>query len=303
MMRKVLSLLLVLIVALALVPGAVVAQDDGGDDEVNVLEEIVYPRLMEYNENLPEHYGTLSLEDFLVMLAEEEDFIILDVREADEIEELGTIEGAIHIPLRTLGDNLDLLPDLDATIVVICAGGYRATIGMTALHVLGYENAQVLVGGFGAWLAEELPVVDEPVEAEIAEVSEDIDPLLLDYVAEYLANLPEGWGAVKPDALFEEMFETPPDYILDVRSEEEWMDPGFIEDAQWLWVDNFMMSEEEWPAELDANIVVYCASSYRGGVVMTMMGLLGYENVRNLAGGIKGWVAADLPLVVPEAES
>ena len=302
-MRKYLSLLLVLIFALAIVPGAVVAQDDGGDDEVNVLEEIVYPRLMEYNENLPDHYGTLGLEDFLVMMAEEEDFVILDVREESEIEELGIIEGAINIPLRTLGGNLDLLPDLDAKIVVVCQGGFRATIGMTALHVLGYENAQVLVGGFGAWLAEELPVVDMAAEAEVGEVPEDIDPLLLDYVAEYLAELPEGWGAVKPDGLFEEMFETPPDYLLDVRSEAEWMDPGYIEDAQWLWIDNFMMSEDEWPAELDANIVVYCASSYRGGVVTTMMGLLGYENVRNLAGGIKGWIAADLPLVVPEAES
>lgn len=302
-MRKYLSLLLVLIMALAIVPGAVVAQDDGDGDDIDVVEEIVYPRLVEYNENLPDHYGTIGLDAFVELMAEEEDLVIVDVREASEVEELGVIDGSIHIPLRTLGDNLDLLPDLDAKIVVICQGGFRATIGMTALHVLGYENAMVLTGGFGGWLGEDMPVVDEPVEAEVAEVPEDIDPLLLDYVADYLAELPEGWGAVKPDALFEEMFETPPDYLIDVRSEAEWMDPGYIEDAQWIWIDNFMMSEDEWPEELDANIVVYCASSYRGGVTMTMMGLLGYENVRNLAGGIKGWIAADLPVVVPEAES
>ena len=302
-MRKYLSLLLVLIIALAILPASVVAQDGGDGDDVDVVVDILYPRLMEYNDNLPDHYGTIGLEDFLVMMAEEEELVILDVREETEIEELGIIEGAINVPLRTLGDNLDLLPDLDAKIVVVCQGGFRATIGMTALHVLGYENAMVLVGGFGAWLGEELPVVDTAAEAEVAEAPEDIDPLLLDYVADYLAELPEGWGVVKPDGLFEEMFETPPDYLLDVRSEAEWLDPGYIEDAQWLWVDNFMMSEDEWPEELDANIVVYCASGYRGGVTMTMLGLLGYENIRNLAGGIKGWIAADLPVVVPEVES
>ncbi len=300
-MRKYLSLLLVLIIALALVPGAVVAQEEG--DDVDVLEEIVIPRLIEYNENLPEHYGTIGLEAFVELMAEEDNLVILDVREDSEIEELGLIEGSVHVPLRTLGDNLDLLPDLEAPIVVICAGGFRATIGMTALHVLGYENAMVLTGGFGAWLAEEMPVVDEPVEAEVAEVPEDIDPLLLEYVADYLAELPEGWGVVKPDGLFEEMFETPPDYLIDVRSEAEWLDPGYIEDAQWRWIDEFLLVDEDLPEELDANIVVYCASGYRGGVSMTILGLMGYENVRNLAGGIKGWVAADLPIVVPEAES
>lgn len=304
-MRKYLSLLLVLIFALAILPAPLMAQEGGDGDDIDVIEDILYPRLMDYNDNLPDHYGTLGLDAFLEALAEDEDgeIVILDVREETEIEELGIIENSINVPLRTLGENLDLLPDLDAHVVVICQGGFRATIGMTTLHILGYENAQVLTGGFGGWLSEELPVVDEAAEVEAGEIPADIDPLLLEYVADFLAELPEGWGAVKPDALFEELFETPPDYLLDVRSEAEWLDPGFIEDAQWIWIDSFMMSEEEWPAELDANIVIYCASSYRGGVVATMMGLLGYENVRNLAGGIKGWIAADLPVVMPEAES
>lgn len=265
--------------------------------EVDVVTEIVLPRLEEYNANLPDHYGTISVDAFVELLAEDEAVVILDVREITEVEEFGVIEGAIHVPLRTLGENLDLLPDQDATIVVVCKGGFRATLGMTALHILGYENAQVLVGGFDAWTGAELPVVETPMMVEADMMPEAIDPLLQAYVADYLADLPEGWGAVRPVNLFEEMFEEGPDYLIDVRSAAEWEDPGYIEGASHLWVDEFVANQAMWPEELDANIVIYCASGYRGGVTTTMLGLMGYENVRNLAGGIKGWIASDLPVI------
>lgn len=300
-MRKYLYLLIALLMVLAVFPAPVVAQD--GEDEVDVVQDLVMPRLMEYSENLPEGYGVVKIDAFLEMLfEEEEEFIILDVREETEIEENGIIEGAIHIPLRTLGENLDLLPDQEAMIIVVCKGGFRGTIAMTALHVLGYENAKVLAGGFDAWVGEDMPVVDEPAEVEAAEVPEDIDPLLLEYVAEYLTNLPEGWQAITADKLAEELVDSPPDFLIDVRSEEEWMDPGYIEGAQHIWIDEFIMRMDEWPEDLEANIVVYCASSYRGGIAMVMMNLLGYTNVRNLAGGINAWVKAEYPVVVPEAQ-
>lgn len=290
-MRKFLVLILALV--MMLVP-MVQAQE-----EVEV-PEVVVERIMEYGELIPEldHYNTVSLDDFIVMLAEEE-ITILDVREDAEVEETGVIEGSVHIPLRTLGENLDKLPDQEAKIVVVCKGGFRATIGMTALHILGYENAFVLVGGFDAWVAEDLDVVDAPVEVEAAEVPEAIDPELMEYVAEYLMNLPENWGAVKAADLNIELIENPPDYLYDVRSAEEWADPGYIEGASHVWINEFIPMMEEWPTEKDANIVIYCASGYRGGIASTVMGLLGYTNVRNLSGGTKAWVAAELPLVQP----
>jgi len=283
--------ILLALITLPLVSSVVFAQ------EVDVVTDVVLPRLEEYNANLPDHYGTIRVESFVELLAEAEDVVVLDVREKSEIEEFGTLEGAINVPLRTLGENLALLPDLDATIVVVCKGGFRATLGMAALHVLGYDNAQVLVGGFDAWVGEDLPVVEAAAEAEPAEAPEDIDPLLLEYVADYLANLPEGWDAVRPDALFEEMFDEGPDYLIDVRSAEEWEDPGYIEGATHIWIDEFMDNQDMLPEELDAGVVVYCASGYRGGVAYTMMRLMGYEDVRNLAGGINGWLASDLPVV------
>jgi rhodanese-related sulfurtransferase len=286
--------LLLAILILPLASSVVFAQEA---TEVDVLADVVMPRLEEYGANLPEHYGTVSVDAFLELLSEDANTVILDVREDSEVEEFGIIEGAIHVPLRTLGENLDLLPNLDATIVGVCKGGFRATIGMAALQVLGYENAKVLVGGFDAWVGEDLPVVKAAAEVEASEVPADIDPMLLEYVANYLANLPQGWGAVGPDALFEEMFDKAPDYLIDVRSDTEWADPGYIEGATHIWIDEFMASQDMWPEALDSNIVVYCASGYRGGIASVMLGLAGYENVRNLAGGIKGWIAAGLPVI------
>ena len=286
-------LFLLLIFSLLLVP-PISAQDT--TEEVDVVEDLLLPRLDDYFAELPDHYGTIGVDAFVELLAENDDVVILDVREDAEIEADGIIEGAIHVPMRTLGENLDLLPDLDATIVVVCKGGFRATIAMTSLHVLGYENAQVLVGGFNAWVGQELPVVDMATEVEALGVPEEIDPLLREYVADYLANLPEGWGAVGADTLFEEMFDEMPELLLDVRSEAEWLDPGYIDGAIHIWVDDLYANLDMMPEDFDANIVVYCASGYRGGVTATVLGLLGYENVRNLAGGINGWVASDLPL-------
>ncbi len=73
----------------------------------------------------------------------------------------------------------------------------------------------------------------------------------------------------------------------------------YIEGASHVWINEFIPMMEEWPTEKDANIVIYCASGYRGGIASTVMGLLGYTNVRNLSGGTKAWVAAELPLVQP----
>jgi rhodanese-related sulfurtransferase len=296
MQKHIRFLVLLMIATLVITPIGIFAQET--TEDAVVLEEVVMPRLLDYGENLPDHYGTVGIDDFVKLIIKNEDLVILDVREVAEVEETGVIKGAIHIPMRELGENLALLPDLDATIVVVCKGGFRATIAMTALHVLGYENAQVLVGGMSAWFGEDLPVVEEPAMVEAMDIPEDIDPLLVEYVADHMTNLPEGWGGVKPVNLFEEMFDAMPDLLLDVRSDGEWADPGYIEGATHVWIDEFTMNLDALPEDLDANIVVYCASGYRGNVVATMLRMIGYTEVRNLSGGIKGWLASDLPVVM-----
>ncbi|MBZ0293166.1 MAG: rhodanese-like domain-containing protein [Anaerolineae bacterium] len=260
---------------------------------VMAQDEAVLSRLQVYNLTLPQGYGITSVEDLTTMLAEKPATLLLDVRQPEEYE-AGHLENSFNVPIRELSQNLNLLPDKSADIVVICQGGGRATLAATALGVLGYENVKILKGGFGAWDAAELPTTTDVFTAEAGEAPE-FDAPVFEAVDAYLSNLPEGFGFVSAQNLAPELADNPP-ILIDVRGMEEW-DAGYIDGAQHIWVNEFMSSQDQWPADKDANIVIYCASGYRGSIATVLMNLAGYTNVRNLSGGSNAWTAAGFPLV------
>lgn len=272
------------LVALLLFPTLVmVAQSD-----------TVAARVTEFGSNLPKGYGALKLADFTTLLAERDDLVLLDVREEAEYS-AGHIENSFNVPIRTLGQNLALLPDTDATIVVICKGGARAALATAALYALGYTDVKILSGGFDGWAAEELPVSVEPFTVEAGEAPA-FDPALVEAVDGLLSSLPEGYGLVSPANLTAELVENPP-FLLDVRTPEEVTKDGYIEGSQNVWVNELVNNLGSLPEDKDAPIVVYCAAGTRGAYAKIMLGLLGYTNVRNLQGGLNAWKAAELPVV------
>ena len=81
------------------------------------------------------------------------DPVLIDVREADEIDTNGKIEGATNIPLGQLIRNarqgaLDNLKGKE--IVTYCNGGYRGNIGADELNKKGFK-ATTIDGGYAAW--------------------------------------------------------------------------------------------------------------------------------------------------------
>ena len=86
-----------------------------------------------------------------------EDTLIIDVREASEIEVTGLIKNAINIPKSIIDANFDnsliknhLSDNKDITILVYCAVGIRsALVGHTLLKD-GYRKVLNL-GGFSEW--------------------------------------------------------------------------------------------------------------------------------------------------------
>lgn len=68
------------------------------------------------------------------------DVVLLDVREAKELEELGTIKGAIHIPLGELEKRAGELPK-DKTILTACQRGRRAAQATAILEAKGFKTA------------------------------------------------------------------------------------------------------------------------------------------------------------------
>ncbi len=222
---------------------------------------------------------------------------LVDVREAAEIEKDGYIEGAVNIPIRELLKNLDKLPGLDEPIVIYCASGHRGGIGMAALRLLGYTNVRNLGGGLGAWKKANLEVVtgSKPEAPQAISTAIIEDQPLYEMLDGFLSNLPDNFYTVKSDALAEELTGTPP-VIIDVRTTGEWDSQGYIEGSVNIPFSEFFTRLGELPAK-DTPIVVLCASGHRGGMVMMAMRLMGYENVRNLNGGLNAWKAANLPVL------
>jgi rhodanese-related sulfurtransferase len=84
------------------------------------------------------------------------DLVLIDVREADEVAEDGTIEGAVNIPLGQLirkGRQGGLNDLKGKTICTYCNGGYRGNIGADELNKKGF-TAVTIDGGYEAWKKE-----------------------------------------------------------------------------------------------------------------------------------------------------
>lgn len=85
------------------------------------------------------------------------DFVLIDVREADEVAEDGMIQGAVNIPLGQLirkGRQGGLEELKGKTICTYCNGGYRGNIGADELNKKGF-TAVTMDGGYEAWKEEE----------------------------------------------------------------------------------------------------------------------------------------------------
>lgn len=245
-----------------------------------------------------ERYNTISVDDLNLLLVEDAPPFLLDVREPSEIEANGYIEGAVNIPLREVADHIEWLPSFDTTIVSYCGSGWRCTIALTALEAMGWQDVRGLTGGsFGAWVEAGYPVAEGlPLEPMVLEVAEP-DPAAVAAMQMMLHNVPEGYGVITADDFNIALLENPDLFVIDVRRLEELEENGVIEAENWVHVplESFIAMKDQWPADLDAPIVVYCGSGHRSTIAMSILWSYGYSDVHSLRGGFGGWVEAGYP--------
>lgn len=98
-------------------------------------------------------YRQITMEEAVTMMEEETEYIILDVRTAEEYSEKH-IPGAINIANETIGtEDIPELPDKDQLILVYCRSGNRSKQASEKLVKLGYTNI-VEIGGINSWSGE-----------------------------------------------------------------------------------------------------------------------------------------------------
>ena len=102
-------------------------------------------------------------------------------------------------------------------------------------------------------------------------------------------------GGTKPDVAAE-LAKDPGTFILDVRSEGEFAQ-GHLERAVLIPIEQLPGRLGELPTERRTRILVYCAMGGRSAVAATLLKTRGYGSVHDLAGGIRAWQNAGLPIV------
>ena len=83
---------------------------------------------------------------------------LIDIREINELQNSGSVEGANHIPRGMLEVYLDPNSpifqngqlDKNKEFVLFCAGGVRSALAVKSLKEMGYEKTSHIDGGFAA---------------------------------------------------------------------------------------------------------------------------------------------------------
>ena len=102
------------------------------------------------NKDEENSFKSISMSEAEKMMKNEKDYIILDVRTAEEYKE-GHIPNAINVANETIGEEeIAELPDKEQLIMVYCRSGRRSKQAASKLVKLGYSNI-VEIGGIIDW--------------------------------------------------------------------------------------------------------------------------------------------------------
>ena len=92
---------------------------------------------------------------------------LIDIRESNELENTGSVEGASHIPRGMLEVYLDPNSPIfqngkiekNKEFVLFCAGGVRSALAVKSLKDMGYQKVSHIDGGFGSIVSSKFKII------------------------------------------------------------------------------------------------------------------------------------------------
>jgi rhodanese-related sulfurtransferase len=102
--------------------------------------------------------------------------LLVDTRPAEQRDRDGAVPGAVVIDRNVLEWRLDpaspdRLPQVtgyDLEVLVLCNEGYSSSLVADTLRTLGLTRSVDVIGGFVAWAAAGLPIVDRRIDEAAA---------------------------------------------------------------------------------------------------------------------------------------
>lgn len=85
-----------------------------------------------------------------------------------------------------------------------------------------------------------------------------------------------------------------PETIVDIREESEWAN-GHLPGATHLGRGVLEVKAAKVFPDKDAPLVLYCGGGNRSALAADVLQVMGYTNVRSMAGGWRGWIAGGRP--------
>lgn len=198
--------------------------------------------------------------------------VFVDVRDIFAFQK-SHVQGAIHLPLELLGQQISSIP-VHRTILVYDETGKKGHQALRTLMGVGFKEVVNISGGhtslqrqartigFKSFRIDLLPVEEKSLETEVK------------------ANTPKEEKIATNIHL---------PIIVDVRTPEEFRG-GAYPDAINIPLDELTGRLDEFGGDLSREIVVYCASGARSAYAQRMLMQLGYRNVSN-GGGLAAMMA------------
>lgn len=105
------------------------------------------------------------------------------------------------------------------------------------------------------------------------------------------------WQKLSVDEFEDQISNTSPLFILDVRTQIEWEQDGHLEGAYLIPHSEIEQRASELPENKDEPIFVHCKSGARSSTAAQTLQDLGFTDIREMENGIKAWKEASKPVI------